>query len=69
MTDGARAHSKMSLVALNKDFDVKTLVFFNFPNYAVSSSVTDQYHEYGVMCVIRFLLIVFTCSFDIILDQ
>ncbi len=66
MTDGDRAHSKMSLIALNKDFDVKTLVFLNFPNYAVSSSVTDQY---GGMCVIRFFMIVFTCSLDIILHQ
>lgn len=53
MINGARAHSKLSLIALNKDFYVKKLVFLNSPNYAVSSSVTDQCHEYGVMHVIQ----------------
>lgn len=47
MTDGARVHSKMSLIALNKDFDVKPLVFFNSPNYAVN--ITNM----GVMRVIQ----------------
>lgn len=30
-----------------------TLVFLDPPNYAVSSSLTDQYHKYGVMSVIQ----------------
>lgn len=43
----------MLLIAPDKGLDVKILVFLKSPNYAVPSSVTDQYHKYEVMCVIQ----------------